>query len=125
MVSGSRVFYSGCTGSCMLGGRGSMDQTCSSTSYRSDWDLGNVEARSTPWALYCVPRADSEQCLCCVRAHCPLPLGSVVVMRGCTWSTIVFGWVVHVKWHSHECQHSRFLSRTLHFEEIINVINVT
>ena len=62
----------------------------------SDWP--------TPWALYCVPQAVPEQCLWCVRAHWParrpLPLGCVVVMRGCTWSTAVFGWwcVSSVTW---------------------------
>ena len=60
-----------------------------------DWDLGNLEAWSTPWALYCVPRAVPEQCLLCVRAHGPaggpLPSGSVAVMGGCTWSTTMFG----------------------------------
>ena len=50
--------------------------------------MGNLEARSTPWALYDVPRAVPEQCVQCVRAHRPaggpLPSDSVVVMRGCT-----------------------------------------
>ena len=53
----------------------------------------------TPWAL-CVPQAVPEQCLQCVRAHCPaggpLPSGSVVVIGAFTWSTKVFGWVVRV-----------------------------
>ena len=93
----------------------------------SDWDLGNLEAQSTPWALYCVPQAVPEQCLQGVRGHCPaggpLPSGSVVVMRGCTWSTTVFGWVVRVKWCSHECQQPRFPHRTLYCDEMINVIH--
>ena len=97
VVSGTRKFYSGSSWSCMLGGGTSMDQTCSAhlTDAWSDWDLGNLEARSTGWALHCVPRAVAEPCLWCVRAHCPaggpLTSGSVVVKRVCTWSTTVFG----------------------------------
>ena len=93
VVSGTRVWYSGSSGSCMLRGEASMDQTCSAylKDAWSDWDLGNVEARPTPWALYCVPRAVPEQCLQCVRAHYPAggasAMGGFVVMRGCTWST--------------------------------------
>ena len=30
------------------------------TFYRSDWDLENLEARSTPGALYCVPQTVLE-----------------------------------------------------------------
>ena len=49
----------------------------------SVWDLGNLEARSTPSALFVF--------LKCVGEHCPaggpLPSGSVVVMKG--------GYLVH------------------------------
>lgn len=60
------------------------------TGAQSDWDLGNLEALSTIKALCCVPQADPE-------------LFCGVSVRGCTWSTKVFGWVVCVKWHPHEC----------------------
>lgn len=39
---------------------------------------------------------------------------SDVATRGCTWSSARFWWVVHVKWHPHECQDLRFPSRALH-----------
>ena len=77
VVSGTRVFYPGSTGSCMLGGGRGLGPhwirpaPACLTVAQSEWDLGNLEARSTPWALYCVPRAVPEQCLLCVRAHCP------------------------------------------------------
>ena len=89
------------------------------TDARLDWDLGNLEAQSTPWALYCVHRAVPDHCLLCVRAHYPawwpMPSGRIVM----TWGS---GWVVRVKWHSHDCQHPRFPSRTLNCDEMINVI---
>ena len=44
-----------------------------------------------------VTLAIPEHFLMCGRAHCPvggaLPSGSVVAMRGCTWSAPVFGWI--------------------------------
>ena len=60
----------GSSGSCMLGDEASMDQTCSAclTDARSDWGLGNLQAWSTPWALY----------------WGSLPSCSVFVMRVCT-----------------------------------------
>ena len=73
-----------------------------------------------------IPPAVPEKCLQCVEAHCaaggPLPSGSAVVMRGGIWSTTVFGWVVHVKWYSHEWQHPRFPSRTSHCDKMTNGI---
>ena len=41
------------------------------------------------------------------------------------WSTAVFGWVVHVKCHSHECQHPRFPGRTPICYVMINVIYIS
>ena len=41
VVSGTRVFYSGSSESCMLWGRASMDQTCYSKSYRCSIRLGS------------------------------------------------------------------------------------
>ena len=32
-------------------------------------------------------------------------------------------WVVRVNWHSHECQHPRFPSRTSHCDEMFIVIH--
>ena len=43
VVSGTRACHSGSSGSWMLGGRVSMDQTCSSTSYRCLIRLGSGE----------------------------------------------------------------------------------
>ena len=88
MVSGTRVFYSGSSGSCMLGGGPPWIRPAPArlTDARSDWDLGTLEARSTPWAPYCVYQTVPDRCLRCVRAHCPaggpLPSGSVVMRRG-------------------------------------------
>ena len=112
-----------------------MDQTCSSKSYRCliRWgygDLGNLEAQSAPWPFIVFLKLFLSS-VCSVLGHIvllgggELPLGSVVVMRGCIWYTTVFGWVVCFKWHSHECQHLRFPSRTSHCDEMINVIHVT
>ena len=70
MVLSTRAFYSGLLGPVCWGVGPSWIRPDPA---RSDWDLGNLEAQSTPWALYCVPS------------------GSVVVMRGCTWSSTVFG----------------------------------
>lgn len=81
-------WHQGCSGSCMLGGP--MDPTCSSTSYRCLIDLGSGEYGglvSISGLLLC----SSEQCLRCVRAHCPAGTsGSVDVMsRSClTWSVV-------------------------------------
>ena len=50
----------------------------------------------------------------------PLSFGSVVVMRGCTWPTTEFGWVVRVNWHFHKCQHPGFPSIILYCDEMIN-----
>lgn len=79
-----------------------------------------------PWAICHVPLAIPEQFLQCGRAHCslrgPLPLGNAVAMSGCTWSATVFGWVAYVKWHPHKWQETRFLSRTLHCNDMINGI---
>ena len=46
-------------------------------------------------------------------------------MRACTWSAMVFGLVVPVKWHSHECQDKSFLSKTVHFNKMINALRFT
>ena len=46
-------------------------------------------------------------------------------MRAWTWSTMVFGLVVCVKWQSHECQDKRFLSKTVHCNKMINALHFT
>ena len=104
MDPGIRAFYSGSSGTCMLGVEASVGQTCSRT------HLGAFIVFLMLFLSSVVG---------------PLPLGSVVVMRGCTWSTTVFGWVVRVNWHSHECQHPKFSCRTLHCDKMISVIHVT
>ena len=53
-------------------------------------------------------------------AHCPRWAAAT---RASSWSTIVGGSVVHVKWHLHECQGQGFLCRTLHFNKTINNIH--
>lgn len=74
------------------------------------WGLGYLEVSPTPRALCHVP----EQFLRCGIARCHargwgvLPSG-----RACTWPAMVFGWVVRVKLHPHECQGPRLPSRTL------------
>ena len=52
------------------------------------WDLGNLEARLTPWALCYIHRIVFEQFL---------PSRSVAAMRGCIQFAAVFGWLVFVK----------------------------
>ena len=124
LVSGTRVFYSGSSGSCMLGGGACMDPTCSSSSYRCSIRLGSGEFGGPVNTLG--PLLCSSSCswaVCSVSGHIVLLGGHChrsVVMRGFTWSTTVFGWVVRVKW-----QHPRFPSRTSHCDEMINVIHVT
>lgn len=41
-----------------------------------------------------------------------LPSVSTVAMRGCSCSPTKFRWVVHAKWHPHECEDPRFPRRT-------------
>lgn len=66
-----------------LGGRPSMDQTCSSTSQRClirlrSWEFGGqVNALGS----FCVRQAVPEQFLCCVRARCPA--GKATAIRKC------------------------------------------
>ena len=126
VVSGTRAFYSGSSGSCMMGGGASMDQTCSAhlTDSRSDWDLRNLEARSIPWALYCVPLL--KLFLSSVLGHILLLGGHchqvVLLWWGGTWSTAVFWRVVRVQWLS---QHQRFPNRTSYCDEMITVIYAT
>lgn len=52
----------------------------------------------------------------------PSPLGSAIV---CTWSATLFGWVMSVKCHPHECKGPRFLSKTLVCNDMGNNINFT
>jgi len=54
-----------------------------------------------------------------------LPSGSAGGPKGFIWSVAVFGLVVWVKWHPHECQDPRFPSRTLHCNKTIIVIQFT
>ena len=44
---------------------------------------------------------------------------------GCSWFTTVFGWVVSIKWHSHECQHLRFPSGSMLFTSPVSGFNKT
>lgn len=75
MDPGIRAFYSGSSGTCMLGVEASVGQTCSST------HLG-------PFIVFLMLFLSS--------VVGPLPSGSVVVIGAFTWSTKVFGWVVRV-----------------------------
>ena len=83
-----------------------------------DWDLGYLEARSTPWTLWCVPQTLPEQFLWCVSAHCPA--GRATAIGECHCLERVCS-VVCIKWHPHECQDPRFSSRALQ-DNIISVI---
>lgn len=53
----------------------------------------------------------------------PLPSGSTIAMGGCAWSTVVFRWVVHVKWLLHKSQDPRFPSRNFDCNKMINFIH--
>lgn len=59
----------------------------------------------------------------------PLPVqflwcGSRGVVTGeCHCPGKVFGWVMHVRCHPHERQDSKFPNRTLHCDNMTNVIN--
>ena len=80
MVSGTRLVYSGSSGFCMLGDGASMDL------------LQHVLQTLYQIGICGIWRPSQH------RAHCPaegpLPSGSVIVMRGCAWSTTVSEWVV-------------------------------
>ena len=92
------------------------------TEVQLDWDLGNL-ARSTLWLLLSCS-ANTEQVLWCLRTHVllySLSMGSDVAMVG---SAPVFGWVVCVKWHPHECQDPEFLSRAFLKLCLIGVHNI-
>ena len=100
---------------------------CPTVALSGIWGIWRPGQHLGPFTVFL--RLFLSRCLWCVREHCPaggpLPSSSVVVMSGCTWSTTVFGWVICVKWHPHECQHPRFPSRTSHCDEMINVIHAT
>ena len=66
----------------------------------------------------------TERFLQCLRARCPEG-STAIAMKPATWSTAVFVWVVHVKWHPHEFQDPRSTSRNLHCNETVNVIHFT
>ena len=58
-----------------------------------DWDLGNLEAKSTPWTPGCVPQTIPEPFLQCGMVRYPAkkrPLWNTVSMKGCTWSATLF-----------------------------------
>lgn len=38
---------------------------------------------------------------------------SDIAMRGCTWAATLSGFLVHAKWHLHECQVPRFSSQNI------------
>lgn len=70
--------------------------------------MWGILTRSVPLALCHVLLAFSEQFLWFGRAHlllgAPLLLRSAVAMGACTWSAVVFVWVVSVIWFPHECR---------------------
>ena len=130
--SGTRAFCSGSSGSYMLGGGASMDQTFSSTSYRCSIRVGYGElggpadtlglllcSASCSWAVFAV----CQGTLSCWGIHCHLV--ALLWWGECTWSTTVFRWVVYFKRHPHECHQPRFPSRILHCDEMISVSHVT
>lgn len=66
----------------------------------SDWDLGTLEARSTPWL------------------SCRLPSESALM--GYIGSALMLGRVF--KWHPHKSQDPRFPRGTLHHKEMTTVV---
>lgn len=83
----------------------------------SDCDLGNLGAMWTHQDLCRVPRVSSEQCRSRTLCHTG---ASAVAVRSYTYSPVVFGRVVCVRWRPHGCQDSAVLSRTLPCNEMIN-----
>lgn len=116
-----------CSGSfvsCMFGVGASMDWTCPGTYHRcscvlGSWVLGGpLKASgsllcysSHSWSVFVV----SQGAMSCWGGHCH---------EGWTWSTKVFGCVVGVKCHPHECQDPRTLSRTWHYYEMVKVNHI-
>ena len=93
-----------------------VDKTCYSLSHGCSiklrsWEFGDqfdaLSSLSHSWAV-----------LQCDRLHCPalgpMPSGRAIDIRGYTSSATLFGCVVGVKEYFHECQYTRFPSRTLH-----------
>ena len=74
---------------------------------RSDWDLGNLEVDLPPCTLYPVPQDISKLYSSCGRVHCPAGRTTAIRegprLRGCSWSAVVFGWVLCLRLHPHEC----------------------
>ena len=73
MVSGTRAFYSGSSGS-LVGGVGPpwirpAQQVSQMLDQIEIWGILRPGQHLGPFI--CVPRVASEQCLLCVRAHCP------------------------------------------------------
>lgn len=66
-----------------------------------------------------MPWANQEQFLSATATK------SAIAMGQCSWSGMVNGWVVHVKYNPCECQESRFPSRALHCNGINIVFHFT
>lgn len=95
----------------------SMDLTCSSTFHGWSIGLGSGELCGQVDVLSSLSRSLGEF----LSRFCSM-LGCTVLLRGCAWSSMVFGWVMRVNWHPHEFQCQRFPGRTIHCDETIHVI---
>lgn len=102
-----------------------VDKTCYSLSHgcsikMRSWEFGDqFDALSS---MSC-SLSHSWAVLQCDRLRCPalgpLPSGRAIDTRGYTSSATLFGCVVGVKEYLHECQYTRFPSRTLHRKEMM------
>lgn len=111
MVSGTRMFAVDPSGPVCLGAGASMDRTCSSMSHRGLIKLGSGE-----FGLLVVSLELFLKSFCggfIVLLWVALPSGSTIAMGECTWSC------TRVKWTP------KFPSRTLHCNEMTDVIHIT
>lgn len=89
------------------------------------WGIWTPGRRFGPFIVFLKPFLSS---FCVVSVHIVLlrvgggllPLESAVAMGVCSSSTVVFGWVVCVKWRPRECQDLKFNCKALHCNDTIN-----
>lgn len=103
-----------------------MDWTCSGKSDRFGiwgiWRPGQLlELTAHVKLLLSIICCDVEGCV--VLPQGSLPLEGAAGMSGFTLSKTMLEQVLFVKKHPNKCQYLRFLIRTLHCREIINLIN--
>lgn len=62
----------------------------------------------TPNTLVGIPRRPPEILCQCLDRSEPNSIHGAVGIRGCICSAMIFRWLVHITWHSHEGQHLNF-----------------